>query len=320
MFPGQGSQSVGMGRKLSEYYHIARQTLQEVDDALGFSLSRIISEGNEEELTLTENAQPAILATSIAVIRVLESEIGVPLAKYCHMMAGHSLGEYTALVASEALSLEHGVKLVRIRGQTMQSVVPVGHGLMAALIGISIEESEKIIEQVTNPPENIVAIANDNAPGQIVISGHISAVNQAIELAKQAGCKRAIPLQTSAPFHCPLMAPVKAVMNEAFETTPLLNPECPIVFNVTAEVCNDVYEFLSLLLEQLSSTVRWRESILYMRDKGIEEIAEIGCGKVLSGLNHRIDKSIKRLSIENPEDVWQFVKDIEDEISNSQEL
>ena len=320
VFPGQGSQAVGMGRQLSEHYHIARQTLQEVDDALGFSLSKIMTEGPEEELTLTENTQPAILATSIAVIRVLENEIGIPLTQYCHLMAGHSLGEYTALVASEALSLEHGVKLVRIRGKAMQSVVPVGQGLMAAIIGMSMEEVEKIVAQVSDSAENIVSIANDNAPNQIVISGHVLAVNEAIDLAKQNGCRRAIPLQTSAPFHCPLMIPVESVMREAFETTPLLYPKCSIVFNVTADVCDDHYELFSLLIQQISSTVRWRESILFMRDKEIEEIAEIGCGKVLTGLNQRIDKSINRLSIETPEDVWQFVSRIEEEISTSPEI
>ena len=319
VFPGQGSQTVGMGRALAEYYHVARQVFQEVDDALNIPLYRLMTEGPEEELSLTENAQPAILATSTAVLRVLESEWGHTLASQNVVMAGHSLGEYSALVAAQALPLEHAARLVRLRGKTMQEAVPPGQGLMAAILGMEEKNLETITEHISaqDPQNHMVVIANDNAPGQIVISGHKNAVEEAIEQAKNNGCKRAIPLNTSAPFHSPLMRPVESVMSEIFETTPLTPTLCPVVFNVTASPPQDMYTIFPLLIQQICGRVRWRESILWMAQNNFHEIIELGCGKVLSGLTARIDRSLQRHAIETPEDIWNFLRILEN--STSQE-
>jgi len=288
LFPGQGAQAIGMGKDLAENFVASKNVFEEVNDALGQDLSGLIWDGDIETLTLTENAQPALMATSIAAIKALESEgIKFDQASY---IAGHSLGEYSALCAAGSLSLTDTAKLLRIRGKAMQDAVPFGLGAMAAILGLDFET----VSQITNSSSNdlICQAANDNDPGQVVISGHKNAVEQTIELAKDAGAKRAVLLPVSAPFHCSLMQPAADIMAKALIDIRLKDPIVPLVANVRANEQNNGDIIKDLLIEQVTGSVRWRESIEFMSSKGVSEVFEIGAGKALSGMVRRINKEI----------------------------
>ena len=288
LFPGQGAQAIGMGKDLAENFLVSKNVFEEVNDALGQNLSGLIWDGDIETLTLTENAQPALMATSIAAIKALEDEgIKFDQASY---IAGHSLGEYSALCAAGSLSLTDTAKLLRIRGKAMQDAVPFGLGAMAAILGLDFET----VSQITNlsSDDQICQAANDNDPGQVVISGHKNAVDQTIELAKDAGAKRAVLLPVSAPFHCSLMQPAADIMAKALNDIKLNDPIVPLVANVRANEQNNGDIIKDLLIEQVTGSVRWRESIEFMSSKGVSEVFEIGAGKALSGMVRRINKEI----------------------------
>ena len=288
LFPGQGAQAIGMGKDLAENFLVSKNVFEEVNDALGQDLSGLIWNGDIETLTLTENAQPALMATSIAAIKALEAEgIKFDQASY---IAGHSLGEYSALCAAGSLSLTDTAKLLRIRGKAMQDAVPFGLGAMAAILGLDFET----VSQITNlsSDDQICQAANDNDPGQVVISGHKNAVDQTIELAKDAGAKRAVLLPVSAPFHCSLMQPAADIMAKALNDIKLEDPIVPLVANVRANDQNNGDMIKDLLVEQVTGSVRWRESIEFMSSKGVSEVFEIGAGKALSGMVRRIDREI----------------------------
>ena len=288
LFPGQGAQAIGMGKDLAENFLVSKNVFEEVNDALGQNLSGLIWDGDIETLTLTENAQPALMATSIAAIKALEDEgIKFDQASY---IAGHSLGEYSALCAAGSLSLTDTAKLLRIRGKAMQDAVPFGLGAMAAILGLDFET----VSQITNSGSNdlICQAANDNDPGQVVISGHKNAVDQTIELAKDAGAKRAVLLPVSAPFHCSLMQPAADIMSKALNDIKLEDPIVPLVANVSANEQKNGDMIKNLLIEQVTGSVRWRESIEFMSSKGVSEVFEIGAGKALSGMVRRINREI----------------------------
>lgn len=288
LFPGQGAQAIGMGKDLAENFLVSKNVFEEVNDALGQNLSGLIWDGDIETLTLTENAQPALMATSIAAIKALEAEgIKFDQASY---IAGHSLGEYSALCAAGSLSLTDTAKLLRIRGKAMQDAVPFGLGAMAAILGLDFET----VSQITNlsSDDQICQAANDNDPGQVVISGHKNAVDQTIELAKDAGAKRAVLLPVSAPFHCSLMQPAADIMAKALNDIKLEDPNVPLVANVRANEQNNGDMIKDLLIEQVTGSVRWRESIEFMSLKGVTEVFEIGAGKALSGMVRRINREI----------------------------
>ena len=313
VFPGQGSQAVGMGRELAQAFPSARMLFEEVDDALQQNLSRLMWEGPESDLTLTENAQPALMAVSLAVIRVLETEGGWRLAERAAFVAGHSLGEYSALAAAGSLSLADTARLLKLRGQAMQKAVPVGVGAMAALLGIEIDQARDIASQASGEDPKtgeklICAAANDNAPGQVVVSGHKAAVERAIAIAAERGFKRSIMLPVSAPFHCELMRPAAEAMAKALTEVTLRAPAIPLVANVTAEPVGDPIEIRGLLVEQVTATVRWRESVLTMRNQGVDRLIEAGAGKVLAGLTKRIDKEISAVSVGLPADIEALLK------------
>jgi [acyl-carrier-protein] S-malonyltransferase len=301
VFPGQGSQAVGLGQALAEVFPVARQTFQEIDDALGQHLSRVMFQGPEEDLRLTENAQPALMAVSLAVTRVLASEGNLTLADKAAFVAGHSLGEYSALAAAGSLDLADAARLLRRRGQAMQAAVPVGEGAMAAILGLDLEAAQAVAAEAAE--SDVCAAANDNAPGQVVLSGHTAAIERAIEIAKAKGAKRAILLPVSAPFHCSLMAPAAEVMAEALSQVPVQMPLVPLVANVTASHLSDPDEIRRKLVDQVTGMVRWRESIAYMVGQGVETVVELGAGKVLSGLCKRIDRSLAAQSVETPQEV-----------------
>ncbi len=301
VFPGQGSQAVGMGQALAEAFPVARHTFEEVDDALGQRLSRLMFEGPEEDLRLTENAQPALMAVSLAVTRVLESEGKLRLADKAAYVAGHSLGEYSALAAVGSLGLADAARLLRRRGQAMQAAVPVGAGAMAAVLGLELAEAQAVAEEAAQG--EVCQAANDNAPGQVVLSGHTAAVERAIEIAKGKGAKRAILLPVSAPFHCSLMAPAAEVMAEALAQVEVAMPAVPLVANVTASHLSDPAEIRRKLVEQVTGMVRWRESVAWMAGQGVEKVVELGAGKVLSGLTRRIDRALTAQSVETPQEV-----------------
>lgn len=313
MFPGQGSQAVGMGRDLAQAFAAARLLFEEVDEALRQNLARLMWDGPESDLTLTENAQPALMAVSLAVLRVLEVEGGWKLAERASFVAGHSLGEYSALAAAGSLSVSDTARLLKLRGQAMQKAVPVGIGAMAALLGVDIDQARDIasaasgIDQASGE-QRICAAANDNAPGQVVVSGHKSAVEKAIAIAAERGFKRSIMLPVSAPFHCSLMQPAADAMAAALTEVALRPPAVPVVANVTAEPTADPIEIRGLLVEQVTATVRWRESVLAMRAHGVDRLAEIGAGKVLAGLARRIDKDLATVSLSAPADIEAFLK------------
>lgn len=287
IFPGQGSQAVGMGRELADASAHAREVFEEVDHALSQNLFKLMTEGPEDQLTLTENAQPAIMAHSLAVIRILEREGGKKLAEIADFVAGHSLGEYSALCAAGSLDLSTTAKLLKRRGQAMQAAVPVGEGGMAALLGADLKKASKLAQQ--SAEGEVCTVANDNDPGQVVISGHIGAIDRAVDLAKGLEIKRAVKLPVSAPFHCSLMKPAAEEMEEALAEAQVLPPVVPVFANVTAAPVDDPDAIRELLVEQVTGTVRWRESVLAMREAGVEKFVECGA-KVLSAMVKRTDK------------------------------
>lgn len=299
VFPGQGAQAIGMGKALAEAYPAAKAVFDEVDEALGQKLSQLIWEGDAAELTLTQNAQPALMATSLAAMKALEAEgITISQAKY---VAGHSLGEYSALAAAGALSIADCARLLRTRGQAMQAAVPVGEGAMAALLGLDLEAARSVAAEAAQG--EVCAAANDNDPGQVVVSGHKGAVERAVEIAKEAGARRAVLLPVSAPFHCALMEPAARVMADALSHVDIERPGVPLVANVVAEAVNDPATIRSLLVNQVTGAVRWRESVEWMARNGIDEVWEIGAGKALCGMVRRIDRAIGVRNIGTPEDV-----------------
>lgn len=299
VFPGQGAQTIGMGKALAEAYPAAQAVFDEVDEALGEKLSTLIWDGEQEDLTLTQNAQPALMATSLAAMRALEAEgVGVEMAA---MVAGHSLGEYSALAAAGALSVADTARLLRTRGLAMQQAVPVGVGAMAALLGLDFEAAKSVASEAAQG--EVCQAANDNDPGQVVVSGHKAAVERAVDLAKERGAKRAVLLPVSAPFHCALMEPAAQAMAEALDRVEIKAPRVPLVANVVAEAVNDPTTIRSLLVDQVTGSVRWRESVQEMAKQGVTEIWEIGAGKALSGMIRRIDREITTGAVGTPEDV-----------------
>jgi len=299
VFPGQGAQAIGMGKALADAYPAAKAVFDEVDAALGANLSDLIWNGEADVLTLTENAQPALMATSIAAMRALEAEgYGIGDATY---VAGHSLGEYSALCAAGAISLGDTARLLRIRGRAMQAAVPVGVGAMAALLGLDFAAATEVAAEAAQG--QICQAANDNDPGQVVVSGHREAIERAVEIAKAKGAKRALLLPVSAPFHCELMSPAAAAMAEALDNVEILAPKVPLVANVVAHDINDPAEIRNLLVQQVTGSVRWRESVSWMVAQGVTEFWEIGAGKALSGMIRRIEKSAECRAVGNPDDI-----------------
>ncbi|WP_377506424.1 ACP S-malonyltransferase [Octadecabacter sp. R77987] len=299
VFPGQGAQTIGMGKALADAYPAARAVFDEVDEALGEKLSTLIWEGDIADLTLTANAQPALMATSLAAMRALEAE-GVTIAA-ASFVAGHSLGEYSALAAAGALSIADTARLLRIRGKAMQDAVPVGVGAMAALLGLDFETAKAVAEEAAQG--EVCQAANDNDPSQVVVSGHKAAVERALVIAKEKGAKRALLLPVSAPFHSALMAPAADVMAQALADVAIAAPKVPLVANVRAEAVSDVDTIRALLVEQVTGSVRWRESVMWMGTQGVTEAWEIGAGKALSGMIKRINRDIETRAVGGPEDV-----------------
>jgi len=300
VFPGQGAQTIGMGKELADAYPEALAVFQEVDDALSENLSKLIFEGDLAELTLTRNAQPALMATSIAALRALEVE-GFELGDYAQFVAGHSLGEYSALCAAGSINLSDAARLLRIRGTAMQDAVPVGVGAMAALLGLDFEAATEVAAEAAQG--EVCQAANDNDPSQVVVSGHKAAVERAVEIAKARGAKRALLLPVSAPFHCALMEPAAAVMGEALASVAIAAPVVPVVVNVRAEAVMEPDRIRALLVAQVTGSVRWRESVLWMTAAGVTEFWEIGAGKALSGMIRRINKEAELRNIGTPADI-----------------
>lgn len=308
IFPGQGSQAVGMGKALADAFSAAREVFAEVDMALGQNLSQIMWEGPEEVLTLTENAQPAIMAVSLAVVRVLEKEHAISLGDVARFVAGHSLGEYSALAATGVITLSDAARLLKIRGQAMQMATPVGTGAMAALLGLDLADAVEVANAAAQG--DVCQAANDNAPGQVVVSGHKAAIERAVEIAKARGAKRAILLQVSAPFHCALMRPAAEAMRAALSDVALRKPAVPVVANVTATPTDDPATIRERLIEQVTGTVRWRESMGYMAGQGVKLFCELGAGKVLTGLVKRNAPEAAGLTIGAPADFINAVAQI----------
>jgi [acyl-carrier-protein] S-malonyltransferase len=305
VFPGQGSQAVGMGQELAAHSAAAQEVFEQVDDALGEKLTTLMFEGPEDQLILTENAQPALMAMSMAVLRALESEGGFSLREKCAYVAGHSLGEYSALCAAGALDVGDTARLLRKRGQAMQQAVPVGKGAMAALLGLDFETAKGVAEDAG--AGEVCATANDNAPGQVVVSGDKAAVERAVDLAKERGARRPMLLPVSAPFHCPLMQPAADVMAEALAGVDIGRPSVPLVANVTALPTSEPNDIRDLLVQQVTAMVRWREGILRMKELGVDQLVELGAGKVLATMTKRIDKEITATSISGPADIEAFL-------------
>lgn len=307
-FPGQGSQVVGMGKDLASAYPVARAVFQEVDEALGQRLSAIMFEGPEDILRLTENAQPALMAVSVAVVRVLESK-GVRIADHAAFVAGHSLGEYSALCAAGTFSLTDAARLLKTRGQAMQKAVPVGHGAMAVLMGLDLAASRAVAAEASQG--EVCDVANDNAPGQVVISGTTASVERAVGIAKAAGAKRALLLPVSAPFHCALMQPAADAMAEALSEVTMQAPVVPIVSNVLAAPITDPDQIRQRLVEQVTGVVRWSESITWLTTKaGVTHLTELGTGKVLTGLAKRINGEAVANSVSSPAEIDAFVAEL----------
>jgi [acyl-carrier-protein] S-malonyltransferase len=304
IFPGQGSQAVGMGKALADAFGAARLVFEEVDAALGETLTRVIWEGPAQTLMLTENAQPALMAVSLAAMRVLETEAGVDLARDARFVAGHSLGEYSALAAAGALSIADTARLLRIRGRAMQKAVPVGTGAMAALLGLDFEQAVTVAGEAAR--DQVCQAANDNGGGQVVVSGDKAAVERAVELAKARGAKRAMMLPVSAPFHCTLMQPAADAMAAALAGVTVKSPVVPVVANVLARPIRAPADIVDALVAQVTGTVRWRDSIVFMADAGVTQFYEVGAGKVLSGLVRRVAEGASGVSIGTPDDVAAF--------------
>ena len=305
VFPGQASQAVGMGREVAEAFAVAKEIFEEIDEALKQNLSRLMFQGPDEELVLTENAQPAIMAVSLAVIRVLSEDGGIDLSQTAAFVAGHSLGEYSALAAVGCLSVTDTAALLKTRGRAMQEAVPLGEGAMAALMGLDLETARAIAKEAAGA--DVCTTANDNAPGQVVVSGTAAAIDRAVQIAKAKGAKRAIMLPVSAPFHCALMAPAADVMADALAEVSMAPLPVPLVANITAQPVTDPAEIRPLLVEQVTGMVRWRECVLTMKELGVDTMVEIGAGKVLSGLGRRIDADLGTMSVGTPETIEEFL-------------
>ncbi len=304
VFPGQGAQAIGMGKALTDAYPASKAVFDEVDEALGENLSALIWEGEIEDLTLTQNAQPALMATSMATMRALEAE-GVDISK-ASFVAGHSLGEYSALAAAGAISVADTARLLRTRGQAMQSAVPVGVGAMAAILGLDLDAVRAVAEEAAQG--EVCQAANDNDPTQVVVSGAKAAVERAAEIAKEKGAKRAVMLPVSAPFHCALMQPAADVMANALANIEIKTPSVPLIANVRAQAVTDPDMIRQLLVEQVTGSVRWRESVQYMAAQGVTEVWEIGAGKALSGMIRKIDRGIVSKAVGSPEDVQKVIQ------------
>ncbi len=302
IFPGQGSQSIGMGKDLAENFAEAREVFEQVNDALKQDLTRIMFEGPEADINLTENTQPALMAVSLAVMRVLEKQGGIRLATKAAFVAGHSLGEYSALTAAQSFGIGDAARLLKLRGQAMQRAVPVGQGAMAAVLGLDFEAVTELLRENASK-DAVCEAANDNAAGQVVISGHKQAVEAAVALASAKGAKRAILLPVSAPFHCTLMAPAANEMAGALAQATIRPPQVPVVTNVTAQAEDDPNRIRQLLVEQITGRVRWRESVSWMAEQGVDEMVEIGAGKVLSGLVKRIAPDVKTFNAGTAADI-----------------
>lgn len=305
-FPGQGSQAVGMGKDLADAFPQAKAAFDEVDEALGQKLTQIMWDGPAEDLTLTMNTQPALMAVSVAVIRVLQAEAGLDLAKHAKFVAGHSLGEYSALCAAGSIDLATTARLLRLRGEAMQRAVPVGKGAMAATLGLANDKVGEAVDVAAKETGEPVSVANDNADGQVVISGSKAGVERACELAKEAGAKRAMQLPVSAPFHSSLMQPAADEMAVALADVTIAAPVVPLIANVRAEAISDPETIRALLVEQITGRVRWRESVIFMRDQGVSELVECGAGKVLTGLTKWIDRSITGKTINSADAVREI--------------
>lgn len=306
IFPGQGSQFIGMGKDLFESFTEAREVFEEIDESLQQNLSKLMFEGSEEDLSMTENTQPALMAVSVATMRVLEKQGGVGLKTHASFVAGHSLGEYSALTAAGSFALSDSAKLLKLRGQAMQQAVPVGIGSMAAIIGPSLEDVRQIAEDAAQG--EICEAANDNSVGQVVISGHKDAIARAVDIASERGAKRAVILPVSAPFHCALMQPAAEAMADALANTTINAPAVPVVANVIAESTNDPEQIQKLLVQQVTGAVRWRESVIWMKENGVSEMIELGAGKVLSGLIRRIDRDIACSNAGSPEEIETLIE------------
>jgi [acyl-carrier-protein] S-malonyltransferase len=310
VFPGQGSQAVGMGVELAKAFPAAREVFEEVDEALKQRLSRLMLEGPESELTLTENAQPALMAVSIAALRAIERDGNTALARMAALVAGHSLGEYSALCAAGALGLSDAARLLKQRGRAMQAAVPVGEGAMAALMGMELDAARAVTKEASTLTGLVCDVANDNAPGQVVVSGAAQAVDKAIELAAGRGGRRSIKLPVSAPFHCRLMKPAADAMERALAEVQVAVPVVPVVANVSAEPVDDPDGIRALLVEQVTATVRWRDCVAAMKARGVATLVECGAGKVLSGLARRIDKDLQAVTVGTPAEVEAFLKSL----------
>ncbi len=306
MFPGQGSQFIGMGKDLAESFTEAREVFEEIDESLSQNLSQIMFEGEADDLNMTANTQPALMAVSVAVAKILEKQGGIDIANSAAFVAGHSLGEYSALTAAGTFSISDCAKLLKLRGEAMQRAVPVGVGSMAAILGLSFEEVDAIAQDASSNDENVEA-ANDNSVGQVVVSGHKGAVLRAIDLASEQGAKRAVALPVSAPFHSKLMAPAAAEMRAALADATINAPVVPVVTNVTADAVSDPARIRDLLVDQITGMVRWRESVMWMGDNGVSEMVELGAGKVLCGLVRRINKEIATSNAGTPAEIEAFI-------------
>ena len=306
--PGQGSQFVGMGQELADNFAVAKHVFEEVNDALNQDLYALMTTGDSAELTLTQNAQPALMAMSVAVWRVIEKESGKTLPELATMVAGHSLGEYSALCVAGTFSVADTARLLRIRGNAMQQAVPVGQGGMAAILNLSWDDVESVCAKATSETGGVCVPANDNAPGQIVISGDKSAVDRACELAKEAGAKRALPLPVSAPFHSPLMEPASHVMAEALDSVDMQTPVVPVLANVSVSLETNPDDIKKRLIEQVCGRVRWRESVIYMKENGVDTLLEIGAGKVLSGMAKRIEPDVVGINVGDSVTVKTFLE------------
>jgi len=308
VFPGQGSQVIGMGKQLADRFPVSRSVFDEVDDALGENLSGLIFSGDQDKLTLTENAQPALMAVSLAAVQALRQSSGRTLPELAAYVAGHSLGEYSALAAAGAISVADAARLLRRRGRAMQDAVPVGIGAMAALLGLDIDAAARVAEQAAEG--EVCVAANDNASGQVVVSGHKAAVERALGIAAKEGAKRSVLLPVSAPFHCPLMQPAADVMEAALAEVTISRPDLPLVANVTASAVMEPEEIRRLLVAQVTGAVRWRESVLYMQENGVDTLVEVGAGKVLAGLTRRIDRALTASTVGTPDEVDAFANEL----------